>query len=285
MMLCMRLSKSIENALSSAVRILPEEVEKAIRKADKCETNHLGKVVLDNIVKNIDVSKDTLLPLCQDTGMFWALVSIGKGARLNLSLLESEIISGCKAAAKNAFYRKSVVKDPLFDRENTNTNLPVIINYELVEGSDITIRILLKGFGSENCSSVRMLNPTASEDDVILAVCDIMKKAGGKPCPPVFLGVGIGGTMDKAALLSKKALLRKSSNSDKRYRELEEKIKSAVNKLNIGPGGLGGDNTCLGVAIETFATHIAGLPLAVTVNCHAERRAEVVVLGGYDGEA
>ena len=281
----MKLSKSIENALSSAVRVLPEEVEKAIRKADKCETSHLGRVVLDNIVKNIDVSKETLLPLCQDTGMFWALVSIGKSARLNLALLESEIIAGCRAASKNAFYRKSVVKDPLFDRENTNTNLPVIINYELVEGSDISIKLLLKGFGSENCSSVRMLNPTQGEDDVIAAVCDIVSKAGGKPCPPIFLGVGIGGTMDKAALLSKKALLRSGSNSDKRYRELEEKIKDAVNRLNIGPGGLGGDNTCLGVAIESFPAHVAGLPVAVTVNCHAERRAEVVVLGGYDGQA
>ena len=281
----MKLSKSIENALSSAVRILPDDVEKAIKRADSIETGSLGKVVLDNILKNIEVSKETLLPLCQDTGMFWVLVSVGKKAKFNMSLLENEINQGCKAAAKNAYFRKSVVKDPLFDRTNTANNLPIVINYELVEGSDITIRILLKGFGSENCSSVRMLNPTASESDVVSAVVDIMKKAGGKPCPPVFLGVGIGGTMDKAAFLSKKALLREESNPDKRYRELENKIKEAVNELHIGPGGLGGDNTCLSVAIESFATHIAGLPVAVTVNCHAERRATVIVLGGYDGNS
>ncbi|MDD5972653.1 MAG: fumarate hydratase, partial [Spirochaetales bacterium] len=130
----MKLSKSIENALSSAVRILPDDVEKAIKRADSIETGSLGKVVLDNILKNIEVSKETLLPLCQDTGMFWVLVSVGKKAKFNMSLLENEINQGCKAAAKNAYFRKSVVKDPLFDRTNTANNLPIVINYELVEG-------------------------------------------------------------------------------------------------------------------------------------------------------
>ena len=217
--------------------------------------------------------------------MFFVLVSVGRNARINPALLEDEINAGAKAAAKNSLYRKSVVRDPLYDRTNTGTNLPCVIYYETCEGSDITINFLLKGFGSENCSGVRMLNPTAGEDDVIEAVTDIMRSAGGKPCPPVFLGIGLGGTMDKAAFLSKKALLRTGENPDRRYRALEEKIRNSVNALHIGPGGLGGDNTCLGVAIETYPTHIAGLPLAVTVNCHAERRATVVVLGGYDGEA
>ncbi len=244
-----------------------------------------GKTVLTHIVKNIDISRESGIPLCQDTGMFFVLVSIGRNARVNLALLEAEINAGAKAAAKNSLYRKSVVRDPLYDRTNTETNLPCVIYYEMCEGSDITINFLLKGFGSENCSGVRMLNPTAGEDDVVSAVTDIMRAAGGKPCPPVFLGIGLGGTMDKAAFLSKKALLRSGSNPDKRYRALEEKIQKSVNSLSIGPGGLGGDNTCLGVAIETYPTHIAGLPLAVTVNCHAERRATVVVLGGYDGEA
>ena len=284
-MMPMKLRKSIENALTSAARILPPEVEERIRKAEKCESGEYGKTVLTHIVKNIDISRESGIPLCQDTGMFFVLVSIGRKARVNLPLLEEEINAGARAAAKNSLYRKSVVRDPLYDRSNTGNNLPCVIYYEMCDGENITISFLLKGFGSENCSGVRMLNPTAGEDEVVEAVTDIMRSAGGKPCPPVFLGIGLGGTMDKAAFLSKKALLRSGENPDKRYRALEERIRESVNTLPIGPGGLGGDNTCLGVAIETYPTHIAGLPLAVTVNCHAERRATVVVLGGYDGEA
>ena len=281
----MKLRKSIENALTSAARILPPEVEERIRKAEKCESGEYGKTVLTHIVKNIDISRESGSHIGQDTGMFFVLVSIGRKARVNLPLLEDEINAGARAAAKNSLYRKSVVRDPLYDRTNTGNNLPCVIYYEMCDGENITISFLLKGFGSENCSGVRMLNPTAGEDEVVEAVTDIMRSAGGKPCPPVFLGIGLGGTMDKAAFLSKKALLRSGGNPDKRYRALEERRRESVNTLPIGPGGLGGDNTCLGVAIETYPTHIAGRPLAVTVNCHAERRATVVVLGGYDGEA
>ncbi|MBR1919079.1 MAG: fumarate hydratase [Spirochaetales bacterium] len=281
----MELHKSIENALSSAVRILPEDVEKVIRSALRSESDAKGRLVLEKIVQNIEVAGTTALPLCQDCGMFYVWVEIGKEARCSLALLEREIIKGCRSAARNAFYRKSVVSEPIYDRENTRTNLPPVINYELVNGKDIVIHFLLKGFGSENCSSVRMINPTAGEEGVVKAVLEMVKKAGGKPCPPCFLGVGVGGTMDRAALLSKKALIRDAGkrNRNARYRALEERLKREINALGIGPGGLGGDTTCLSIAVEYAPTHIAGLPVALSVNCWADRKASVRVIGGYDG--
>ncbi len=281
----MELHKSIENALSSAVRVLPEDVERVIRRALKSESDPKGRLVLEKIVQNIEVAGSTALPLCQDCGMFYVWVEIGKRAKCNLPLLEREIVKGCRDAARRAFYRKSVVLDPIYERPNSKTNLPPVINYELVNGDDIVIHFLLKGFGSENCSSVRMINPTAGEEGVVAAVIEMMKKAGGKPCPPCFLGVGVGGTMDRAALLSKKALLRKAGqgNRNPKYRALEKRLFEEINKLGIGAGGLGGDTTCLSLAVEYAPTHIAGLPVALSVNCWADRKASVRVLGGYDG--
>ncbi|MCR5732403.1 MAG: fumarate hydratase [Sphaerochaetaceae bacterium] len=282
----MELNKSIENALIDAVRILPEDVERVIRKALETEKDSRGRLVLEKIVQNIDVAASSALPLCQDCGMFYVWVEVGDRARFNIAALEEEIYKGCESAAQKAFYRKSIVTEPVFERENSQTNLPPVINYELKKGSsDIILHFLLKGFGSENCSSVRMINPTAGEEGVVNAVLDMMKKAGGKPCPPVFLGVGVGGTMDRAAQLSKKALIREagSYNPDPRYRAMEERLLKEINAVNIGPGGLGGENTCLSIAVESAPTHIAGLPVALSVNCWADRKASVRILGGYDG--
>lgn len=273
----MKLEKLIEDALTKAIRILPEDVERSIRKAEKSESNEYGKIALKAIVDNIDIAKEKNIPLCQDTGMFWCMVEIGRDSRVDLKKLEGAIIKGAKAAAANGYYRKSVVEDPIYDRKNTGTNLPPIISYQLVDGDNITLSFLLKGFGSENCSSVRMLNPTAGEEGVINAIIDMMKAAGGKPCPPCFIGVGVGGTMDRAAFLSKKAFFKKG-----RETELEIKIKNRLNELGIGPGGLGGDYTALSVQLLSEPTHIAGLPVAMTVNCWADRKAQIVILGGYD---
>jgi fumarate hydratase subunit alpha len=181
-----------------------------------------------------------------------------------------------------AYYRRSVVQEPVYERTNTDTNLPPVIWWQPVEGSSLTIQILLKGFGSENCCQVRMLNPTCGEEGVVDAVKSIVQSAGGKPCPPIFLGVGLGGSMDRAAFLSKRALLRQvgQSNPDPRYAALEEKILAAVQQTDIGSGGLGGEITALGVAVEQEPTHIAGLPLAVSINCWADRKATVV----WEGE-
>lgn len=261
-------SQKVKEALIKSARILPEEIEASIMNAIPCG----GKAgsVMDAIRLNLETSRRTGLPMCQDTGVFWCLASIGRFSDAKLADIESVIMEGTEAAALAGYYRKSVVAHPYKGRNNTRTNLPPFIFYELEDGDSVTLSFLLKGFGSENCSSVRMLNPTAGEDGVVNAVVDMMKAAGGKPCPPVFLGVGVGGTMDRAAFLSKKAFFRESDD-----KVLSEKILAAVNALGIGPGGLGGYPTALGVSVLSEPTHIAGLPVALTVNCWAERRAAI----------
>ncbi len=260
----------IVSALIKAIRKLPDDVETLILEAAESEEGRGGALALDAIVRNIGCAARTGLPLCQDTGMFWCLASIGRGSKVSIGALEELIASACMRAAREGYYRKSVVSDPIYSRENTRTNLPPVISYECVDGDGVALSFLLKGFGSENCSSVRMLNPTAGEDGVVSAVVDMMEKAGGKPCPPVFLGVGVGGTMDRAAFLSKKAFFSSEGNH-----HLESRILSAVNELGIGAGGLGGNHTALAVSVLSAPTHIAGLPVALTVNCWADRKCTI----------
>ena len=262
--------KAISDALIKAIRRLPDKASELIHEAAVNESHPSGRLVLDAIEKNIRISKETGLPLCQDTGMFWCLASIGRDSRVPLSRVEDAIINGAGKAAVDGFYRKSIVADPVYSRGNTGTNLPPVIVYESIPGSDVILHFLLKGFGSENCSGVRMLNPTAGEDGVIAAVVDIIREAGGKPCPPAFIGVGIGGTMDRAAFLSKKAFFSSEGNH-----HLESRILSAVNELGIGAGGLGGNHTALAVSVLSSPTHIAGLPVALTVNCWADRKCAI----------
>ena len=236
-----KLEDMIADALCSAIRVLDPEVERAIVKAASEEKDGKAAMVFDAIVKNIAIAKESGLPLCQDTGMFWCLVEIGRSARCDMKSLDRAILDA---------------------------------------GRNIDIYFLLKGFGSENCSSVRMLNPTSGRQGVIDAVLDMVKDAGGKPCPPMFLGIGIGGTLDRAALLSKKALV--SPSGKKEYRMLSKEILTAVNELGIGAGGLGGSHTALYAGIAEEPTHIAGLPVALTVNCWADRKVHIVVEGGFD---
>ncbi len=275
-----KLEDMIADALCSAIRVLDPEVERAIVKAASEEKDGKAAMVFDAIVKNIAIAKESGLPLCQDTGMFWCLVEIGRSARCDMKSLDRAILDGMRKAQKKGFYRKSVVEDPVFERRNTGCNLPGVVNYRMVSGRNIDIYFLLKGFGSENCSSVRMLNPTSGRQGVIDAVLDMVKDAGGKPCPPMFLGIGIGGTLDRAALLSKKALV--SPSGKKEYRMLSKEILTAVNELGIGAGGLGGSHTALYAGIAEEPTHIAGLPVALTVNCWADRKVHIVVEGGFD---
>lgn len=265
----------IKSSLLKAHVTLPDDVETKILKALESETNHGGKLALSAIARNIEIAREKNIPLCQDTGMFWSIVEIGRESGCNIVALEHDLIEACGEASLEGYYRKSVVEDPIYERRNTKTNLPPIINYSLIDGDEVIVSFLLKGFGSENCSSVRMLNPTVGESGVIDGVIDIMKKAGGKPCPPTFIGIGVGGTMDRAALLSKKAFFKKGEETP-----LEKKIKDEINKLGIGPGGLGGINSCLSVQLLSEPTHIAGLPLAVTVNCWADRKAQIVFKKG-----
>lgn len=272
-------NKVFERALL-ALRFLPEDVENRILEACDKEDSPYASIVLEAIRKNIGLSKESPIPLCQDTGMFWVLISIGRSfGPVDLFLLEHAVESALRTAADKACYRKSVVIEPVFDRENTSTNLPAVINYELVDGADLSIKVLLKGFGSENCTSLAMLRPTDGKDGVVSAVCDIVSKAGGKPCPPMFLGIGIGGTADRAALLSKKAFFSSSEGKDHCYAELEKEILERTNRLGIGAGGLGGKFSVLDVKILSEATHIAGMPLCVSISCWADRQFEVVIEG------
>ena len=204
---------------------------------------------------------------------------IGIDAHITGGLFEDAVNEGVRQAYRDGYFRCSVTSDPLFSRANTGDNTPAVINTRIVAGDKIKLTVAPKGFGSENMSRIKMFNPSVSKQEIINFVCDTVAKAGGNPCPPVVLGIGIGGTFDYCALLAKKALCRdiSSENPDPRYAELEREILSALNALGVGAQGFGGDTTALGVNIEYFPTHIAGLPVAVNVNCHVARHAEAFV--------
>lgn len=272
-----RLEEEIKDKVIEASRKLNPDVYEKLKKAYEREDGEEGRIVLKAILDNIGIASKTGLPLCQDTGMFWVLVSYASSSPYSLNELLDAVKSALEKAAEEGYFRKSIVSEPVFDRLNTKSNLPAVINIELIEGDVSTVDVLLKGFGSENCSAVRMLNPTAGKDGVVSAVLEMVKAAGGKPCPPMFLGIGIGGSLDRAALLSKKALIAKRVHDDERYDELEEEILEKVNALGIGAGGLGGKNTALEVNIEYEGTHIAGLPVALSVSCWADRKAHIEV--------
>ena len=280
----MKLAERIRDALMHAVVELDEDVLDLIKRAYGQEEREPAKAVLDAILKNLELAKETGLPMCQDTGLFLVFADVGRTCPLSFGSIEASIMEGCETAVQQAYFRRSIVAEPVFDRTNTQNNLPPAIWWNLVEGSGLTLRILLKGFGSENCSSVRMLNPTGGKEAVVEAVMQIVQKAGGKPCPPIFVGVGLGGTMDRAAYLSKRALLRdvRQANSDARYAALEQEILASIQTLGIGSGGLGGTITALHVAVEQESTHIAGLPLAVSINCWADRKATITWKEGED---
>jgi len=280
----MKLAERIQDALMHAVVELDEPVLDLIQRAYAQEERKPAQAVLDAILKNLELAKETGLPMCQDTGLFLVFADVGRTCPLSFGSIEASIMEGCETAVQQAYFRRSIVAEPVFDRTNTQNNLPPAIWWNLVEGSGLTLRILLKGFGSENCSSVRMLNPTGGKEAVVEAVRQIVQKAGGKPCPPIFVGVGLGGTMDRAAYLSKRALLRdvRQANSDARYAALEQEILASIQTLGIGSGGLGGTITALHVAVEQESTHIAGLPLAVSINCWADRKATITWKEGED---
>ncbi len=271
---------AVEKALYTAVlkmnRELPADVLLALQKAtQQADENRPGKNVLNAVCENLEIAKASGLPLCQDTGMVLCYIEMGK--QVFAPELEQLIEQAVGRAYADGPFRKSTVLDPLKQRKNPGTNMPVFFHYERSDGPELKIHLLAKGFGSENCSKSFMLNPTAGRQAVIQAVVDTMKTAGGKPCPPVVLGVGIGGTLDIAARISKKALCRSldDHHPDPWYAQLEHELLEAINALDIGPGGLGGGATALGVKIETASTHIAGLPVAVSVNCWADRRTTI----------
>ncbi len=243
------------------------------------EDNDLPKLILNQIIENDKIANLEQIPMCQDTGMAVIFIEIGQDVHLIGKNLYDAINAGVKTAYTEGYLRKSVVDDPLFNRINTQSNTPAIIHVDIVTGEEIRITVAPKGFGSENMSAIKMLKPADGVDGVKKFVIDTVKQAGPNPCPPIIVGVGIGGTFEKAAYLSKKSLTRDVGvhNSDNRYANLEQELLETINTLNIGPAGLGGKTTALSVNVEYFPTHIAGLPVAVNICCHAYRHKSGIV--------
>ena len=266
------ITKTIEKMCIDANCFLNPDVENAICRGYEKETNTVAKDVLNNIIKNAEIARDEAVPICQDTGMALVFLKIGQDVHISGGLLCDAVNEGVRRGYKNGYLRKSVVADPV-RRGNTGDNTPAIIHTEIVEGDNIEITIAPKGFGSENMSAVKMLKPSDGLEGIIDFVVDTVKNAGGNPCPPLVIGVGIGGTFEKAAYLAKYALLRDvdSKNPDPYYADLENILLEKINRLDIGPQGFGGVTTALGINVETFPTHIAGMPCAVNINCHVTR--------------
>jgi fumarate hydratase subunit alpha len=254
---------------------LRRDILKALKTALKRETSPRAKNLLKALIENAALAKKKHIAICQDTGFVSVFIELGSSVLLSGGDLAEAVNRGVEDAYRKGYLRKSIVNDPIL-RKNTNTNTPSIIHIDIAQGDKVRISVSPKGFGSENKSAIKMFKPTASEKDIIDFITEVVKLAGPDGCPPYILGVGIGGTFDYAAHLSKRALLRPIgfSNRKRHFRRLEKDILKAVNSLGIGPMGLGGKTTALGVNVEEFPTHIAGLPVAVTVSCHATRSAE-----------
>lgn len=254
---------------------LSSDVKKSLCKAKENETWPLAENVLDQIILNSDIAKKEDMPICQDIGMACVFVEVGQEVHIVGGLLQDAINEGVRKGYDEGFLRKSVVKDPI-NRVNTKDNTPAVIYYDIVPGDKIKVTVAPKGFGSENMSRIKMLKPSDGLQGVKDFIIETVKLAGPNPCPPIVIGVGIGGTFDKAAYLAKKALIRplNKRNNEKFYSDLEEELLETINKLGIGPQGFGGKTTALGLNIETYPTHIAGLPVAVNINCHATRHKE-----------
>lgn len=241
------------------------------------EKSPVGREILQTLVENAELAKERDLPICQDTGMAVVFVELGQDVHISGGTLRDAVNEGVKIGYTEGYLRKSVVEEPIFNRVNTKNNAPAILHLDLVAGDKIKIILAPKGFGSENMGGIKMCTPSEGVEGVINFVVDTVKKAGPNPCPPIVVGVGVGGTMEMAAYLSKKALVRplSSQNPDPQYAELENILLEKINKTGIGPQGLGGNTTALAVNVEYYPTHIAGMPVSVNINCHATRHAEV----------
>lgn len=268
---------ALREACVSANRELPPDLEQLIRQSPGKERSPMGRSILCDLCENLDAARDLRVPICQDTGMAVVFAEIGQEVHINGDF-RAAVDQGVREGYVEGLLRCSVVKDPL-RRENTGDNTPAILHVSLVPGDKLTLTVAPKGFGSENMSRLNMLTPAASEEDLVEFVVETVRLAGGNPCPPVVLGVGVGGDFEYCALLAKRALCRPVSerNKDPYYAALERKMLSAVNESGVGPQGFGGSTTALAVNIEAFPTHIAGLPVAVNVGCHVTRHKTVII--------
>ena len=272
------IEKTIRDLCIQANKVLPESLECCNRSGKDKEQSEAGKSVFDDLCANLDAARETGLPICQDTGMAVIFLRVGQDVHITGGDLREAVNRGVAAGYLDGYLRCSVVGDPL-ERVNTGNNTPAVLHIDIVAGEQIEIDVCPKGFGSENMSALRMFTPAASEDDLVGFVVDTIRKAGSNPCPPIVVGVGIGGDFELCAYLAKKALCRDVAirNPKPRYAELEEKMLNAVNRLGIGPQGFGGTVTALAVNIEQAPTHIAGLPISVNVGCHVTRHASAVL--------
>lgn len=256
-----------------------KDIMTALEKARENEKSKVGKSVLTQIIENDKLAAKEEVPLCQDTGMAILFVEYGDKVVIEDGSFEDAVNEGVRQAYKDGYLRKSVVNDPVFDRLNTKDNTPAIIHTRIVKGDKIKIIAGGKGFGSENMSAIKMLTPSYGIEGVKKFILDTVRTAGPNPCPPIVVGVGIGGTFERCAQLAKKATFRAidTHNEDERYAKLEDELLESINKMGFGPAGLGGTTTAIGVNIETSPTHIAGMPVAVNICCHAARHASAEI--------
>lgn len=266
------ITKNIKEMCIEANHFLSQDMDIAMKHAVSQEKAPLGRQILAQLQENLQIAGEDMIPICQDTGMAVIFLKIGQEVHFEGGLLEDAVNEGVRQGYIEGYLRKSVVKDPLL-RENTKDNTPAVIHYEMAEGDSVTVTVAPKGFGSENMSRIFMLKPSDGISGVKQAILTAVEDAGPNACPPVVVGVGIGGTFEKCALLAKKALTRPiNEHSNIPYvKELEEELLQRINCLGIGPGGLGGTVTALAVNVETYPTHIAGLPVAVNMCCHVNR--------------
>ena len=272
------ITKNIKEMCIEANHFLSNDMKEAINNAYEKEESEVGRNVLEQLQENLKIAANDMIPICQDTGMTVVFIEIGQDVHFINGNLEDAINQGVREGYVEGYLRKSVVSDPLI-RENTKDNTPAVIHYSIVSGENVTITVAPKGFGSENMSRVIMLKPADGIDGVKKAILTVVEDAGPNACPPMVVGVGIGGTFEKCALLAKKALTREiSEHSSIPYiKDMEVELLNEINKSGIGPAGLGGKNTALAVNIETYATHIAGLPVAVNICCHVNRHCKRVI--------
>lgn len=256
-----------------------KDIMTALEKARENEKSKVGKSVLTQIIENDKLAAKEEVPLCQDTGMAILFVEYGDKVVIEDGSFEDAVNEGVRQAYKDGYLRKSVVNDPVFDRLNTKDNTPAIIHTRIVKGDKIKITAGGKGFGSENMSAIKMLTPSYGIEGVKKFILDTVRTAGPNPCPPIVVGIGIGGTFERSAQLAKKATFRAidTNNEDERYAKLEDELLESINKMGFGPAGLGGTTTAIGVNIETSPTHIAGMPVAVNICCHAARHARAEI--------
>ena len=272
------ITKNIKEMCIEANHFLAPDMERVFKKAKENEESKLGCQILEQLDENLKIAAEDMIPICQDTGMAVVFIEIGQDVHIEGENLEDAINEGVRQGYVDGYLRKSVVSDPII-RENTKDNTPAVIHYSIVPGENIKITVAPKGFGSENMSRIFMLKPADGEEGIKKSVIQAVKDAGPNACPPMVVGVGLGGSFEKAAFLAKKALTRNlDTPSEKPHiAKLEKELLEEINQLGIGPGGLGGSTTALGLNIETYPTHIAGMPLAVNICCHVNRHAHRVL--------